>query len=182
MVVGARSLTFNDFKPVNDWVEERESGEVYDNGCPMYIIDQSTGKHYLNSSEKGIRFNCIVLSLLGVPICHTISMVGHTAYRIGKIVTGAHFWITKENERDYSLKERGLEAMEDLVKIVSAPFVLCALEASAIYGLFRPFDGRKLYASFERFAFYDRFFLAPCFQPDPSCHFFGGNLRTRDAL
>lgn len=182
MVAGTRNLTLNDFKPVNSWTEDPDPNEVYDTGGPMYIIDQSTGEKYLNHSPLAKLVVFLILATVGTPVCHTLSMIGHTAYRIAKLMTGAHFWIPKENEKAYSLKKRGLEAAEDLLKIVTAPLVLCALEASAIYAFFRPLDGSKLYASFERFAFYDRFFLAPCCQPSPTRHLLGGDLRTRDTL
>jgi hypothetical protein len=40
--------------------------------------------------------------------------------------------------------------------------------------VFAPYDDRKLYASIER-AQYGHFILAPCFQPDPKSHAFGGD-------
>ena len=58
-----------------------------------------------------------------------------------------------------------------------------------------PYDGRKLYGSFERLAysggyqFIDdgfseknphNYLLAPCFQPEPKCHLGGGQLGECD--
>ncbi|QLH34795.1 MAG: hypothetical protein HWD61_00545 [Parachlamydiaceae bacterium] len=46
---------------------------------------------------------------------------------------------------------------------------------SAFYGIIRPYDGRKLHANLET-AFYGRPILAPCFQPNPKEHLFGGDI------
>ncbi|MBS4171388.1 hypothetical protein NEOC95_002136 [Neochlamydia sp. AcF95] len=61
------------------------------------------------------------------------------------------------------------------------PVALVGLELAAIYGIFTPYNGRKLYASIER-AQYGKFTLAPCFQPGPTCHASGGNPQKRDAF
>lgn len=83
-------------------------------------------------------------------------------------------------EKEYNLKGRIISAGGDLLRIVATPISLIGLELSAIYGIFNPFDGRKLYASFER-ATYGKHILAPCFQPDPEKHLFGGDMSQKDA-
>ena len=50
---------------------------------------------------------------------------------------------------------------------------------AAVYGLALPNNGKKLYATLERFAFGD-FVLAPCFQPRATSHLFGGDIEEED--
>lgn len=95
-----------------------------------------------------------------------------------KLISLSHFWVKKSEKCDF--KSRLKDAGKDFLRIIAQPVTLVGLELAAIYGLFRPYDGRKLYASFERAAYGDSI-LAPCFQPDPEKHLFGGNMNKRDA-
>jgi hypothetical protein len=103
-------------------------------------------------------------------IGHPFASVFNIAYRIFKLVTFSHFWVEKKSEvnesgeREYNFKARLTDAGQDLLRIVATPVAIIGLELVAIYGLFRPYDGRKLYASIER-ATYGNGMLAPCFQP-----------------
>lgn len=67
------------------------------------------------------------------------------------------------------------------MRILVTPLSIIGLELAAIYGLFRPYDGRKLYASLER-EIYGDFVLAPCFQPDPQYHALGGDINQKNAF
>ena len=66
------------------------------------------------------------------------------------------------------------------MKTALAPIFYVGLELSAIYGLVLPYDGGKLYATFERCAF-GTHKLAPCFQPHPTEHLFGGDIDEPDS-
>jgi len=101
------------------------------------------------------------------------------AFRILKLATLSHLWIRKAGEDKYNFKARVKDAAVDLLKVAIHPIVIVGLELAAIYGVFRPYDGRKLYASLER-AQYGNHVLAPCFQPDPRRHLFGGDINKRD--
>ena len=101
------------------------------------------------------------------------------AFRILKLATLSHLWIRKAGEDKYNFKARVKDAAVDLLKVAIHPIVIVGLELAAIYGVFRPYDGRKLYASLER-AQYGHCVLAPCFQPDPRRHLFGGDINKRD--
>lgn len=79
-------------------------------------------------------------------------------------MTLSHFWIKREGEEKYNFKARLIEAGKDLLRIVASPIAIIGLELAAIYGLMRPYDGRKLYATFER-AIYGNALIPPCFQP-----------------
>lgn len=161
------SVTLNDFKLINNWEPDIHgpSWVNYDSEAPdipAFLIDQSTGRKYWNESLIVVSFKCLLLTL-GTPIIHTIAAVISVVYRIFKILI---------------LPE---DAGEQALKLLATPFAVIGLELAAIYGIFNPYDGRKLYASIER-ALYSRHLLAPCFQPDPQFHFFGGDPNQRDAF
>ena len=178
---GSVNLTLRDFQLCTDWREEVD-GEKFLDETPKYIIDQSTGRKYLNESDALVRFKFVIFAIAGTPVVHSLSLACHVVYRIAKLITASHFWIYKENESEYSFTCRLEDAAVDLLKVAMAPLVLIGLELSAVYGIFNPRDGRKLFASLERFEFENSFILSPCFQPDPTHHLLGGDLNRRDTF
>ncbi len=155
-------LTWAHFQPVNEW-------STCNNILVLCIIDSSTGDMYWDEYPITIRGKAICLAI-GAPIVHVIAAVLSIAVSIFRIIGSLL--------RIMLIQEGSLE--EDLYtigycvgKILTAPLVVCALEISAIYAIFSPYNGRKLYASFERLQ-YGRSVLAPCFQPNPKEHLFGG--------
>lgn len=170
-------IILKDFQPLNSWkVDVR--GDTYENGIPFHIIDQTTNRKYLNESKGVVAFKCFLLAL-GTPLVHIIASLVSTVYLITKVVTFSHFRIHKKEE-PYAFLARLGNAGKDVLKIVATPISLIGLELAALYGIFKPYDGRKLYASIER-ARYGNYVLAPCFQPNPSCHLFGGDMNDRNA-
>jgi hypothetical protein len=164
-----------DFKIFNTWKED--SSFSYYNGRSMYIIDSSTGRKYLNEDQGVVGFKCFLLSLGTVPV-HIIASVFKVSYHAFKAV--ACFFDIR-NESSYNLKARLSDCAHNLKAIAMTPAVIALLELSALYGIFSPYNGRKLYASLER-AHYGHFILAPCFQPAPASHLFGGDLRVQNAF
>jgi hypothetical protein len=169
---------------VNHWKPDLD-GETYTccenhQGQAKFLIDQTTNRRYLNESKGTVGFKCFLLAL-GTPFVQSISSIVYVVYRILKLISLSHFWIGKNEEANSSFKARLADAGEDLLKIVAAPVSILGLELAAIYGWFRPYDGRKLYASMER-AIYGHSILAPCFQPDPTHHAFGGDINRKDAF
>nr|WP_166155984.1 hypothetical protein [Neochlamydia sp. AcF84]NGY95124.1 hypothetical protein [Neochlamydia sp. AcF84] len=173
------SVTLRDYQPVNTWKPDLE-GPQWRDGDPEHLIDMTTGRRYWNESKGCVGFKCFLLTL-GTPIAHSIASLVNVAYRIAKLVSFAHFWMDKEGEKPYSFKERLKDAGKHVLRIVTTPIALVGLELAAIYGVFTPYNGRKLYASIER-AQYENFILAPCFQPDPRYHALGGNPQERNAF
>lgn len=174
-------VTIQDFKPVNKWTLDNQGPTWMDSDDfdPEYIIDQSTGNRYWNESKGTIRFKCVLLSL-GTPLLQPlISSVAGVGLSALKILSLSHFWAP--NDITSSLSERLVDMSLDLLKILLWPIVLLGLEISALYGIFNPYDGRKLYASIER-AYYGGPVIAPCFQPDPTRHAFHGDPRKRNAF
>ncbi|GAB4228505.1 MAG: hypothetical protein Tsb0021_05900 [Chlamydiales bacterium] len=173
------SVNLSDFQPINRWKPDLDGPKYYD-GTAQYLIDQATGRKYLNESKGVVGYKCFLL-ILGTPIVHTITSVMNVAYRIVKLVTLSHFWMQKDGEQSYNFKNRLKDAGTDLLRIATQPIALVGLELAAIYGLFRPYDGRKLYASIER-AQYGNYILAPCFQPNAQEHLLGGDINERNAF
>lgn len=156
------SLSLKDFQPINRWSHDssyalQEVDEIPD------LIDETTKRLYRNEPEWIIRFKCTLLTV-ATPLVHTTAGCLYTAAKILKLVTLSHFWLPSQAEKRYGLKARLHHAASDMARIIIFPFALLGLELSALYGLVRPYDGRKLYASFER-SLYGKPLLAPCFQP-----------------
>jgi hypothetical protein len=176
---GLVGIILKDFCPVNSWKPDLEGEKWgYGNPDPMFLIDLSTNRRYFNEDEGTVLTKCFLLSL-GTPIVHSIAAICNIAYRILKLVTLSHFWI--EKQEGASFRDRLSDAGVDLLRIAAAVVTVVGLELSAIYGWFCPYDGRKLYATLER-AEYGNFILAPCFQPDPQYHAFGGDLSKKNAF
>lgn len=180
------NVTFRDFCPVNDWKLDVH-GEKFSCPChygqPMFVINQTTNRRYLNQPKKTLRTKCFLLTL-GTPIVHLVAAVINIVYRLLKLITFAHFWMEKAGEFKYNFKARLVDACEDLLRIIAAPVVLILLELSAFFGLFRHYDGQNLYATLER-AEYGNAILAPCFQPWDTVsqpqHLFSGNVKDAEA-
>lgn len=181
-------LSDKDFAIRNVWKVSHE--ERWSNGEPRYIVDKSTNRCYLNQSLNNIRLKCCALTF-GTPIVHSLAFVFKTL----RLVSGYYFWSKKEKGFfDFSTRkfvksnwqtrddfeERLGQSVKEFSSIISIPFSIIGLQFSAIYGIFKPYDGRKLYASIEK-AVYDGGCLAPCFQPSPHRHFFGGDIDKKDS-
>jgi len=190
-----KAITLKDFCPLNRWVISTPSNR---------IIDCTTGREYLNQSQSTIRYKCLLLTVL-TPIIHLIAGVEHVAYRIIRLVSFYNFWSSDNKTWEDKFKAAG----KDLLLMITQPLAVLSLQLSALYGLLRPLDGRKLYATIERaqypgfasFAYTaigvicfgepygeyykelaeEPFLFAPCFQPDATSHFFGGDIKSRDA-
>lgn len=161
-------MKLNDFQLVNKWVPDTE-GPKWDDygygltGQPKYIIDQTTNKKFLNESKKIIRIKCAILTI-ATPIKKPLFAIPICAFRVIKILSFSHFWQSKyRTTKGQPFREAG----KDVLKIAATPLAIIGLECAAIYGVFRPHDGRKIYANIETAVFYP-FVLAPCFQPNSS--------------
>ncbi|MCE2983928.1 MAG: hypothetical protein LW832_10245 [Parachlamydia sp.] len=168
-------ILLKDFQPINHWVLGERGPRFWDVlDIPQFIIDQSTGRKYLNESANVVRFKCFLLTL-GTPFAHAVASLVNVADRIVKLITLSHLrshGVTMQAAREASI---------DALLIFMTPISYLSLELAACYGMLSPYDGRKLYASIER-AQYGHFILAPCFQPEPTRHAFGGNINQRDVL
>ena len=159
-------VTLGHFCPVNTW----KAGRVY-------LIDETTGDSYCNDDFDTKRLKN--LAILGfTPLVHAIGLVLNCANRIAKLVTLAHFWYP--SNAHYSFTARLGECSRDILRVALSPIIYVGLLLAAAYGLVRPYDGGKLYATLER-ATYTTDIIAPCFQPEPRSHLGGGKLDQRNA-
>lgn len=131
------NLVAGDFCPLNTWVE-------MDNG----VVDLSTGREYLLQSRSNLRGKCLLLSF-GTPFVQTPFLLLSTAIRVSRVLTGFHFW-SGCGHRPYQFQIRLQNAAKDLLLVATVPIALLGLELAALYGILRPYDGRKLYATLER--------------------------------
>lgn len=169
------SLTINHFFPFSTIDEDPYSANKYNyiskqyDGKKVNVIDSSTGDKYVNDERNTIRLKCTML-LFSVPIMHGFIALLDIVIRLMKCLSFYHFWkIKKGRVSTISIPQPGLSVRAysfvlDLVHIILAPICLICMELSALYGLFLPNNGRKLYNNFERLQ-YGEAILANCFQP-----------------
>lgn len=183
------SLTFNHFFPLSTIEEDLNSANKYNyasqkrDGKKVNVIDSSTGDKYVNDERNTIRLKCTML-LFSVPIMHGFIALLDIVIRLMKCLSFYHFWKIKKGRVSTisipqpSLSVRAYSFVLDLVHIILAPICLICMELSALYGLFLPNNGRKLYNNFERLQ-YGEAILANCFQPincRESINIFGGEV------
>lgn len=141
---------------------------------PVYIIDTGTGKKYLNQSDSNVRIKCGML-IFATPFLQISLLAMKFFARLSDVLLC--FIAPKKSSFFWQVKE----ISSQILRAISIPLIYIALEISAIYGLFFPQDGRRIYAAFERLAGDERF-LAPCFQVNTIKHLFGGDLYDRHAF
>jgi hypothetical protein len=179
-LVGLKCAHFN---PISTWSLEN-----------YRIVDKNTEESYCNDSTKTVRKKCAALfaaSFVAQPIGLTLNLLN----RIGKVVTFAHLW--NPSKEKYDFKARLGEWVKDILIIIATPLLLVGMLFSALYGAtISPYDGRKLFGTFERIAYSggyqffhlrgfgekdpQNYLLAPCFQPEPRAHLGGGDLNQPD--
>lgn len=124
-----------------------------------WLKDEATGKEYLFESKWLVRYKSYLLAIAS-PFVHLF---------------GVPFAMVQSGWRLASGQPREGKGSDEVVRLFTAPLAYLGLEGSAIYGLFRPYEGRRLYAALERFL-YDGPLLAPCFQPGATRHLFGSAI------
>jgi hypothetical protein len=179
VALNAMPLTIRDFCPWNTWEVDTmgETWMYYPVGISLeirakWIIDKTTGKRYLNDKNWITRLKCALL-VVGNFFAHSYMIIGPIFMCFLRLITCYHLY--KFEEENITTAERVLNCGLNLLKLLMLPLVPVFLELAALYGLFCPNEGRKLYSSFEKFA-YGRSLLAPCFQPNPEGHAFGGDI------
>ncbi len=177
MEVLMNDVKLGDFCPYNRWSEvEVHSYDGQDvvsagniekitNVSKQYLMDETTGRAYLLEDPGKVRAKCAALVVFS-PVIYLISSIINVAHRALKLITLDHFQIRSQKEamEPYDFKARLSEAAVDVLRISTAHISFIGLELAAIYGVFNPYDGRKLYASIER-ATYGCVVLPWCFQP-----------------
>lgn len=174
-------VLWGDFQPINKWKLACDGERWEGISEPKFIIDLTTERRYLNQSKGNIRLKCFGLALV-TPIVHSVLSLVAVVSKIVQLVSFSHFWMDKEGEESYSFTGRLKDAGQDLLRVITTPIAFVGLELAAIYGVFSPYDGRKLYASIERVQYNDKdFIFSICFQPEAIEHLFGGNNNYQDS-
>jgi hypothetical protein len=118
------------------------------------ILDQRTKKVYKNTeqflSKKELillpRVECAALALM-YPIYGIVGAVMHVFARVINIFKHGFIPEVALQGHKYVLIGR------DLAKILLTPLALLAMQISLLYGIVKPRDGKKMYASLERVFF-----------------------------
>jgi hypothetical protein len=142
---------------------------------PPAAVDAKNGDKYCSDSPGVIRLKCLALTASTlIPVLSPVALSLNLINRAVKVLSFAHFWYSTDNPND-SFWIRSKEWGKDVLRIIFTPIILVGLLLAAIYGLIRPEDGRKLFATQERFI-YGTYGVAPCFQPSPKEHLLGGDI------
>ncbi len=149
-------VTIDHFWPVNSW-RERNS---------LYIVDQTTADVYWNDDSETKRLKFLAIAFFG-PLVHAIGLVANGLNRSYKVLTFGHLYYRAQDPRF-------MELAYDIARIALTPLIFIGLVFTPIYGLIRPNDGGKVYATLER-TIYTQDLIAPCFQPFPRVHLGGGD-------
>lgn len=144
------SLTPGHFCPLSSW----------DDSGFGRMTDGITGDVYKREEFGEKRLKCLKLALI-TPLVQPLGLSLNVINRISKVI----FILYSCTFEDRSLVGKIKKISSEATYIALAPIIFLGMELAAVYGICYPFDGGKLYASFELLA-YSRAFLAPCFQPD----------------
>ncbi len=156
------SVTIKDFYPINEW-KPHEAGPKDCLNIPKYIIDNSTGRYYLNSPKNWTRVKFILMIPIS-PLTHMAGVIGNVFYRIIKILCFIPLLRNIYSVKNWSLSDVFAETGKDLLRIIASIPVFFGLQISVFLGMVSPNNGKKVYATIER-AYYGDFLLAPNFQP-----------------
>ena len=143
------------------------------------LMDLETEDLYFEEDILYTRLKCVLLTI-STPIFQTLIVILHTVINLLKLITLYDFTKEINNEDQFKtandiFNERLYDTAFTLLHVLFAPICIVLMELSALYGIFSPHNGRKLYASFERLINDDNDeiesylgiskYRAPCFQP-----------------
>jgi hypothetical protein len=84
-------------------------------------------------------------------------------------------------QEEYDLETRFFQCVKDIVRIAVSLFVIFPLTLSALYGLWKPYEARKLISSIA-LAVCGTDQVAACFAPSPTFHAMGGDINKPGAF
>ncbi|MDF1684709.1 MAG: hypothetical protein P1U36_08655 [Legionellaceae bacterium] len=157
-------LSLNHFYPISSF-EFKHTG-LYRHE----IFDTRTSDSYLYEEFCVIRLKCIVL-LVSMPIFYTTKIILDVIDIISALydlIVHTAFDTAVESEEacrnQDALLQDGVDLIKQIAHLILTPVYIVLLEMAALYGLVSPYNGRKLFASIERFNC-GAAVAAPCFQP-----------------
>jgi hypothetical protein len=177
-----------------NWDDQRGPG-CHSEGIVTHIPSQTV--YASGDSDQDIRLKMVALSLGQAPIM-SIRMLGRIGaiFRGDFVRAGRHFaekawklerqtWSLNPNPKalppdESSLRNKVIlhtiwQLIKNIVKIVTYPLAMIALQFAALYGIINPADGRRMFSAIEHAWSRDYFepdwcwqfldYLAPCMQP-----------------
>ena len=147
-----------------------EKVEFYWRGkTTCFVRDTKTSYIYSSDSKKLIRIKCL---LLGVKtpldaLCRTLYHVAMTVFRLIALPFCA---VLKGKKRTFKLLKNSARSLADIFR---APLYGVAGTGVALYGVIKPYEGRRLYGYLERglnrqhhhTSLRKKYYSAPCFRP-----------------
>lgn len=130
------------------------------------FIQDKDGNIYNNDDMCTIRTKCILL-LIGTPIASVLRAIYHLGSLLYKLV----WYPIQLMKGKITWKEACKELTNHALDIFASIFYGICMEASALYGIADPLNGRYGYGVMERalnrdgFKDKSKFYLAVCFQP-----------------
>ena len=124
----------------------------------VYVMHTPSGELYNDDPLETVRTKCLLVAL-GSPVfaaCRAfagvVRTVVDTAVAAGRFFSSLSSNLSSQDRSQLQsriLQDWSTSMKNNLLKIVSAPFLLLGMEFGAILGLFAPFEGRRIVASAE---------------------------------
>jgi len=205
-------LSLESFLPGGDWDDQAvkdNEGNVrkwYGSDRPEFAQDSLSGDIYWNQPNDHLRLKLSLLTglLAGVVGGNAISLTINAGYRALKIASFSHFWLPmskidpNKNDGSYHFLIRLAAFAKDLARIIATPFAYIALLFTSLLGSIMPTkngpkDAMKIFSSIEiamygglcgegAFKKNGHFCWAPCYQPHPTSHGLGGDIKDERAF
>lgn len=174
----ARDIKLGDFNPYNKWTSLAKQGIFKDQTGRSYQADNNSRWEFLGLATTGI--------VLIPTIHHLVAAIADVGLSVLKTASFYHFWKADPNASDLyavvlneetggyekpaplSFKGRVWDAGKEVAYLgaylLGLPLSVAALYVIPYYGMIRPLDGAKLYATIERLQF-GAGVVEPQFQP-----------------
>lgn len=158
-------LKYKPFSPASDRWEIAEF--TFRDKTYNFVKDKLTGLIYNNNSKKLVHFKFILLTLRNMVMVDTTA---RTVYHVAMAAINLlKLPFIKVQERRAALKTI-IQSTKDIFR---APLYGIVGTGVAFYGIFRPYEGRKVYGYLERclnrqndrINWYSKYYVAPCFVP-----------------
>lgn len=154
------------FTPLKGTTEWKQLEITWRKTKYFFIQHVATGEIYNGDSTKLLRLKFILLALGRTAIDTTIRVIYHLALFVLKGIK--LLFLSLLTRRDVTRLK--LEVAQSFLDLFRAPLYGIAMTVAAIYGLYNPYQGRRLYGVLEKGlnrgqSFREKWYTAPCFMP-----------------
>lgn len=127
-------------------IKNEETKKKWDITVISYIVDSKTGDLYLDEDWYVITFKCFCILLIN-PIFSTLTALWELS-RLAVLTKRTIERLSEQNDGEprKELVDNLLKAVFDVVKI---PVFSSGIELAAFYGIFHPYQGRRMGAAIE---------------------------------